>query len=89
MRIVLANVSADDNRGGAAITAATLLALGRAFPGAEVSLLPALAIRDLRCAFRHTRQEFRDVEWLPPLAETLPGTRIAWSLVRGSDRPER
>ena len=79
--IVLANVSADDNRGGAAITIATARAIASAAPSARIDLLPAAAIADLGSAFRHTRAALPEATLLEPLFRggdgIVGGARIA------------
>lgn len=79
--IVLANVSADDNRGGAAITIATARAIASVAPSARIELLPAAAIADLGSAFRHTRAALPEATLLEPLFRAgdgiVGGARIA------------
>lgn len=63
--VVVSNVFGDDNRGGAAITSATVQAVRRAFPAARVSLLavPAPDV-PLERSHRHTLAAHPDVELL-------------------------
>lgn len=71
-RILLSNVFGDDNRGGAAITAAAIGAVLDAFPGSHLALIP---IDDGGPAnsFRHTKARFPDVEILEPIVRVAPG----------------
>lgn len=80
--VVVSNVFGDDNRGGAAITAATVDAVRRAFPAAHVTLL---AVDDhhspLSRSHRHTLAAYPDVDLLPAtgrdLSRPLMGLRTA------------
>lgn len=67
-RILVTNVYADDNRGGAALTSAAVLLARHLAPAADISLLtlvddPAL----LPCTHRYSARDHPDVEILPRL----------------------
>lgn len=70
-RVVISNVFPDDNRGGAAITAATIETVRKAWPGARVSLVTTGAPRPE--AYRHTLARHPSVELLPPLVPVPRG----------------
>lgn len=73
-RVVISNVYADDNRGGSAITAATIDAVRRAFPGCAISLITTTdSAADLSVTHRHTIRSFPDVELLPALVRVKDG----------------
>ena len=73
-RAVISNVYADDNRGGSAITAATIEAVRRAFPGCAVSLITTTdSADDLSTTHRHTMRSFPDVEVLPAILAAPKG----------------
>lgn len=68
LRIVVSNVFNDDNRGGAAITAATIRILHEAFPHAVLSLITTTGdAAQLNRTHRHTIAQFPEVELLPAL----------------------
>ena len=62
---MVSNVFGDDNRGGAAITAATVETVKRAFPSSKVTLLAVESTaEDLCTTHRHTLAAFPDAELL-------------------------
>lgn len=65
MKVAVANAFPDDNKGGAAVTAATVDAIRDAFGDCEVGLI-AVRDGDLAHRFRHTRARHRSVRVLPP-----------------------
>lgn len=72
--VVVCNVFGDDNRGGAAITAATVDAVRRAFPAARITLLAVDKPDDvLRRSHRHTLTAFQDVDVLPASGSRFTG----------------
>jgi colanic acid/amylovoran biosynthesis protein len=76
--VVITNVFADDNRGGAAITAATIDTVHEAFPEANVSLLAIGSDPDrLPVSHRHTCHRYPDVEVLPAPLPVASGGRVA------------
>jgi polysaccharide pyruvyl transferase WcaK-like protein len=64
LRVVVSNVYADDNRGGAALTA-TAIEAARLVGATTVTLLTLSTNDDLGRAFRHTRRDYPDVVILP------------------------
>ncbi len=72
MKVAVANAFPDDNRGGAAVTAATVDAIRDAFGDCEVALI-AVRNGDLARRFRHTRGRHRSVHVLPPPLPVGPG----------------
>lgn len=72
VRVVVSNVYADDNRGGAAITSATLKLVSRSFPAARVALVSTKA-EGPREALRFTVQDHPDVEVFPAALATRRG----------------
>lgn len=65
-RIAVTNVFSDDNRGGAAITMASVDTLRDAFPASTVSLIAVGSDPDrLTESHRHTRARFPGIELLP------------------------
>lgn len=90
MKVVISNVYADDNRGGAAITSAAIDIVQRTFPGCTVTLV---AVGDdagrIPETHRHTLRDHPDVEIVsaavPALRGPLPAARAAgralWWLV--------
>jgi polysaccharide pyruvyl transferase WcaK-like protein len=81
-RVVLANVSADDNRGGCAITFATMSELQRALPDCELTLIAAAGIADLHDAMRHTRRAFPRATIKPPVVGSLRGWGVIGAAIR-------
>jgi polysaccharide pyruvyl transferase WcaK-like protein len=79
-QVVITNVYSDDNRGGAAITAATTRAVQDAFPGAAISLVTMSPDRTaLGRSHRHTAQTL-DADLLPaalPVAKNQLGAALA------------
>lgn len=90
--VVVSNVFGDDNRGGAAITSATVQAVKRAFPAARISLL-AIPAPDvpLERSHRHTLAAFPDVELLvtggSPSTGPLRGLRTVLRTLEWLCRP--
>ena len=66
-KVLITNVYGDDNKGGAAITWATIEAVRRAFPGSTQSLLTISTSGELNQSHRHTRACYPDVPMHPPL----------------------
>jgi polysaccharide pyruvyl transferase WcaK-like protein len=67
--VVISNVFSDRNRGGAAITEATVEAALRVLPGAEVVVIPVERDADLDRSHPVTRERFPDARFLvPPLS---------------------
>jgi polysaccharide pyruvyl transferase WcaK-like protein len=67
MRVTLANVYNDDNRGGCALTWAALDLIRAAFPGADIAVIPIATTPAPAAPFRHTARRYPEVEILPPL----------------------
>jgi polysaccharide pyruvyl transferase WcaK-like protein len=82
-RVVLANVSADDNRGGCAITFATVGLIQRAIPDAKLVMIPAAGFSDLSRGLRHTRREFPEAEIAPPIVPSGHGAALALTALAG------
>jgi polysaccharide pyruvyl transferase WcaK-like protein len=82
VHVVLANVSADDNRGGCAITEATLGAIERSLPGSDISLIPAAGIADIEHALRHTQLSFPRARVLPAILPPRSGYLVR-AAIRG------
>ncbi len=75
--VVICNVYPDDNRGGAAITSATIAAATRAIPDAKVSLITTEPRETMLSeTHRHTRRTHPGVEILPS-SLALAGHRAA------------
>lgn len=83
--VVITNVYGDDNRGGAAITAATIRATRAAWPDSETSLVSISANQDsLEHDFRHTRAAFPNVTILPAPLRLGEPHRRGWAAVARS-----
>lgn len=65
-RVVISNVYTDDNRGGAALTAAAIQMARAAVPGCVITLISVSPSDELQDAFRYTRLAYPDIEVLPP-----------------------
>ena len=75
-RIVISNVYADDNRGGAAITSAAIDAVRRAFPSCEITLITiGPDPHRITESHRHTLRQHPDVQ-LVPAAFPVPAGRF-------------
>lgn len=80
-RVLISNAFPDDNKGGAAITQATIALAKEAFPGASIELLQVRAM-DRRAAYRHTLDRFPDVVvHRPPLSGMPAPLRLVVSLL--------
>lgn len=78
MHVVISNVYGDDNRGGAALTAAAVKAVRAEFPGTAVSLLTFTdTSQDIAVTHRHTLADFPDVDVRPAL---IPSSGTAGTL---------
>jgi len=64
MRVTLANVYNDDNRGGCALTWAALDLMRAAFPGADIAVIPIASTPAPAAPFRHTARRYPEVEIL-------------------------
>jgi polysaccharide pyruvyl transferase WcaK-like protein len=90
--IVIGNVFSDSNRGGAALTAASIRAVQEAFPGRPITVVVVPQPgQQLTQSHAQTMRRFPDVEFLPP-PYPAPRGRLAglratlhslWALARG------
>lgn len=73
-RVVVSNVFSDDNRGGAAITMATVAAIKDAFSDCDVTLVSVESDPERVSEYhRHTLRRFPEIRVVPaPLTETRP-----------------
>ena len=90
--IVIGNVFSDHNRGGAALTAASIRAVQHAFPGRPITVIVvAQPGQQLTQSHGQTKRRFPDVEFLPPAYPAPRGRlgglratlRSLWAVARG------
>jgi len=95
MKVIISNCFPDDNRGGAALTIATVEFVQAAFPDAQIALLPVREYEDPAAAFRHCLAAHPEVKILPSIQSTKgrrggsrAAARFLWSEATGRGRTE-